>query len=343
VIKHLKREDDALLFPPRRQFLNELASLNFLHECEIGCGPRLYASDADQRMMIVEDLGQGPSLQDVLMSGEAATGTFHLTALGGMLGRIQEATSHRSDAFTVMQATLGVSSALCGGSMDVRNLIPLLHECLDALSVAPNEGFDGAVAVVGEAMIEDPRWRTFAHFDAGPHNCITRGRTLKLIDFEFAGLGNGLIDLVGARMAFPVAYHGRRVPEVVVDALESNYRVERLASVPAAGDDTFFRTELARACAHWALTKLWGFWKDYLRDRLKEGPAYDDQEDRGPQRAAYFRQMIFTYLLSFVETARQWDVLPELRSILARVMDRLRIHWPDLAPWPFYPAFAAWS
>jgi hypothetical protein len=227
--------------------------------------------------------------------------------------------------------------------MDVRDLLSPLHACLDLLAVARPDGLDEAVAAVGAAMVDDVTWRTLVHFDAGPHNCIQAAGTLKLFDFEFAGLGNGLIDVVGARMAFPVAYHGRRLPAPVVEALESSYRVERLAAIPQAVETAFFRSALAHACAHWALTKLWGFWKNYLRDRLGQGPDYDAQDGWDPERAAYFRQMIFTYLFTFVETTRRWACLPTLRSVMERVRDALCGHWPDLEPWPLYPAFAGWT
>ncbi len=343
VIKHLKREDDALLFPPRRQFLNELASLRFLRDLPVACGPHLYASDAAERLMVIEDLGEGPSLQDILIAGETARATFHLTALGGLLGRMQEAAARRQAVLSALQSSLGVSNARCGGSMDVRDRRSPRHACLDSRAVARPDGFDEAVAAVGAAMIDDSIWRTLVHFDAGPHNCIQTDGTLKLFDFEFAGLGNGLIDVVGARMAFPVAYHGRRLPAPVVEALESSYRVERLTTIPQAAETDFFRSALAHACAHWALTKLWGFWKDYLHDRWVQGPDYDARDGWDPERAAYFRQMVFTYLFTFVETARRWACLPALRAVLARVMAALRVHWPDLEPWPFYPAFAGWA
>jgi hypothetical protein len=340
VVKQLGQTDDSLLFPPRQQFLNEWASLEFISDLKLACGPQLYGGDDAAQMIVVEDLGEGPSLQDLLFGHDRAAATQALAEWSGLLGRMQEVSAPCQEAFLALQSSRGASTALSDGSADVRDFLPVLHECLQVLAVAPHSDFDEAVHAVGAAMRErSPLW-TLVHFDAGPHNVQPAEHGLRMLDFEFAGLGNGLIDIVGARMAFPAAYRGRRVPAGVVEAFEERYRAERNRTIALFREEASFHAALAQACAHWALTKLWGFWKNYLRTRLAKGPSYDAREGRDPARAAYFRQMVFTYLSSFAGATQAWRVLPELRVTIEQVMEALCGYWPELEPWPLYPAFS---
>jgi hypothetical protein len=339
VVKQLGETDNSLLFPPRQQFLNEWASLQFLSDLRLACGPQLYAGDDAAQVMVIEDLGEGPSLQDLLFGHDPVEATQALVEWGSLMGRMQQVSAPHQEAFLALQSSRGASTAVSDGSEDVRDLLPVLHECLQALAAALHDGFDETVHAVGAAMCErSPLW-TLVHFDAGPHNVQPTRHGLRMLDFEFAGLGNGLIDVVGARMAFPAAYRGRRVPTSVVETLEERYRAERDSGIASFAGEAPFRAALAQACAHWTLTKLSGFWRNYLRPRLAGGPSYDVREGKDPARAAYFRQMVFTYLFSFAETTREWQLLPELRVTIEQVMQALRGYWPKLEPWPLYPAF----
>jgi tRNA A-37 threonylcarbamoyl transferase component Bud32 len=341
IIKQLIDNPQSNQFPPRQQFLNEWANLQFLTYLGLDDGPRLYASDTNTQMIIIEDLGRGPSLLDILNSQDPDRAATALVKWGTLLGRLHDAAAPHLDTFADIQSSLGTTNAICDGSVDVRRLLPPLQECLNALSVTPTDDFIDAVAEVGAAMHEDPPWRTLVHFDAGPHNCIQTENAPKLLDFEFAGAGNGLIDLVGPRMAFPPAYRGGRIPNTVIEKIENGYQAERAASVPLAAEDSIFRSALTQACAHWALVKLGEFWENYLRDRLAQDTGHETREDRTPERAAYFRQMTFTYLLSFAETAAEWEQMDALRTTIQKVMAALQTHWTDLEPWPLYPAFQA--
>jgi hypothetical protein len=340
ILKQLNEESRAKAnFSPRQLFLNEWASLEFLSVLPADCGPGLYASHHDEQFVILEDLGDCPSLQDILYGQDSAKAQSALAEWGTLLGSLHSAASGHEAQFLEIQISLGAATSVSDGSIDLCSLLPQLHECLQTLAVTAPTGFDSALSAIQDAMHGPSPFRTMAHFDAGPHNVLLTLNGLKLIDYELAGFGNGLIDLTGARMAFPAAYRGRRVPRAGVEAVETNYRTYLADTVPLAAEDKVFQSAILEACAYHAFVKLWGFWKNYLKNRLKTGSGYETQRGIKPENAAYFRQMVFTYLLSFVETAETFGELPDLRIIAEQVMDALRHEWPELEPWTVFPAF----
>lgn len=340
IVKQMQeRPGGAAGFPPRQMFLNEWASLQFLSDLRSGCAPQLLASSQAEHLIVLEDLGDGASLIDILFGDNGAEAHRRLAQFGALLGDLQASAYRQEQRFSRIQAAMQASTPVADGSIDVRTVLAPLHAMLDALAVAPPSSFDSTIAAIGAAISDESPFRAFQHFDAGAHNVISTQHTLKLLDFEFAGFGHGLIDVVGARMAFPAAYRGRRSPAESVEALEASYREHIVDTIPIAADNRLFDSAIAFASAQWTVSKLYGFWKSYLQPRLREGAAYDEQGSRSPERSAYFRRMIFTYLLAFTETAAERG-LDGLRGTIGRVMEALRREWPDLEPWDLYPAFS---
>lgn len=75
----------------------------------------------------------------------------------------------------------------------------------------------------------------FAHLDAGPHNGLMTPNGLRLLDFEMAGFGNVLVDVVGRGRRFR-----RRTGDggnfiASVNALEASYRGGNCGGFPRIG------------------------------------------------------------------------------------------------------------
>jgi hypothetical protein len=337
----LKQVNDAskAQFAPRTLFLNEWASLEFLSGLTAACSPQLYASHRPEQFVLLEDLGECPSVQEILFGDNPARAHAALLAWGTLLGRMQRATLGHEPQFLALQTELGTITVLSDSNFDLRVELPTLRECLQTLEISIPTGFDAAIAALAQAMCDASPFRTFAHLDAGPHNGLMTPHGLRLLDFEMAGFGNALVDVVGARMAFPAAYRGRRVPMLSVKALEARYRAEIVEAIPELAEDRVFERLLGQACAHWAFVRVWGFWRGYLKNRLDIGPDYETQHGIKPENTAYYRTMIFTYLRAFIETAETLGQQPLLRATAEQVLDALLRAWPELEPWPVYPAF----
>jgi aminoglycoside/choline kinase family phosphotransferase len=326
-------------------FRNEWASLSFLTSLAPSgvLAPRLYADDQSLGLVLLEDLGEAQSVQAVLYSADEREATDALIAMGTFLGQLQSAAYRHEPTFLQSQAALGASTVLSDASLDCRPHLAELHACLQALRIRVDEQFDTALESL-EAVIHGPGpLRTFVHNDAGPHNFLCAAEGVRLLDFEFAGYGHGLLDVVCARLAFPPAFRGRVVPHGVVQQLEAAYRAELVTVVPMLADDEFFAASVCQACAHWAYSKLIGFWRAYLQERLAVGEARDQRIVDGPQRAAFFRRQVLTYLHLALKTLVEYEQLTELRTSLAAIIKRLERLWPETQSLPGFPAFGGES
>jgi hypothetical protein len=86
----------------------ERAALTFLAEIGSDAGPRVIAHDPASGFVVLEDLGRGIALEDVLVDGDPAAATSGFIALAKAVGRMQAATLGRQDSF---YARLGSSNA----------------------------------------------------------------------------------------------------------------------------------------------------------------------------------------------------------------------------------------
>ncbi|MFN8372359.1 MAG: phosphotransferase [Anaerolineae bacterium] len=342
IIKQLRLDDvpEARHSWYQQRFFNEWASLQFINTLPGAFSARWMAGDSDARMLIVEDLGDHPSIQDLLFSHDTSSARLALTAYARTLGQLQAASIGHESHFRELRSALGAVTPLSDGNIDVRKLLPALHEFCAALNIIPVAGFDDEVLAVGAAIHGDSPFRALCHCDAGMHNVLWRDDgQVRLVDFEFAQYQHALVDIVCARMTYPPAYHGRALPLALVREIENAYRAELANVLPAAADDALFEAALMHACAHWVLSEVGGTWEPYFKPRLQQDAAYDTQNGHTNESTTYFRSRMFSYLEAFVASADEFRQLPALRTTLAQVYAGLKRHWPDSESTPYFPAF----
>lgn len=333
-----KRPPSAYESPMLIRFLNEWASLLFLRELPLQFAPRLYAAQRDAGLLVIQDLGEYPNLQAILLGDDRASAAQGLIWLGHYLGKLQVATIGRGVRFRMRQHALKAYSPYWDATRDLRPVLADLHQCLQTLRINPPFPFaEEVMEVEGQLFAPDPAY-VFVHGDAAPHNFLYTPHGLVLFDFEYASYGHGLIDAVGARLAFPTAYWGRRSPPSLIQQIEAAYRAQLAQVIPQAESDQWFAQMIEYACAHWVLNKLLGMWYEYLKNRLRYGAAYDFQHPRrSPENLALFRQKMITLLLAFLDLETEY--LPYTRRIIQQGHEVFLHIWPDLQPLPCYPSF----
>lgn len=72
---------------------NERAALEFLASIGSAVGPRLLAADDEAGILVMEDLGAGPALEDLLVGGDPSAAEHGLVTFAGALGRMYAATA----------------------------------------------------------------------------------------------------------------------------------------------------------------------------------------------------------------------------------------------------------
>lgn len=343
ILKQLS-EKDAERIDPTQRFANECATLSFLTRLQERdeIAPRLIHSDPAARLMILSDLGDHPTLQELLYveGNRAVEGRF--AAWGVYFAQMQAATHGKEAEFLAIQRRLDAVSPLCDATIDVRGKVEHLEACLAALHVEPHSSFYDEVAAVESAIhdADGSPFRALCHCDAGPHNLLCMEDRVTMLDFEFAHFQNGLMDVVGARLSFPQAYRGRPAPPEMVRALETAYRAELAKSLPHTEDDRLFNTALVAACAHWALAYTVGLWRSYLKTRLEQGAAYDVELGITPMsNTISLSRKVAGYWRALIAVSEEYNMLPRLRSTMETILAATEAQLGELEPLPGYPAF----
>ncbi|MFG1606632.1 hypothetical protein [Actinoplanes sp. NPDC049265] len=172
----------------RDGFHRELTALLLLDELGCDAGPRLLATDDSAGLLVLEDLGDGPALEDLLMGTDAAAATAGFVALAEAVGRMHVATLGQADGLRASWIFL---------------------DMLDA-------------AEVREILCSGPM--ALSNGDLAPQNCRITGGRARLLDFEDAAAQHPMLDVAHFRLPFYGGPCWARVPAFVGGRVESAYR-----------------------------------------------------------------------------------------------------------------------
>ncbi len=312
---------------PASRLFNEWAGLRFLGEVipDRPVAPRLYGGDRHAGILVMEDLGPvAGGLTDELLGDDPVAAETNLVAYATTVGRMHGATAGHLVRFDEIRDALGPDDAEPGHEW----VTSTFHATLDALGLTPAPAIDGELALI-EATIASPgEFAAFIHSDPCPGNWLRTGRTDRLLDFEFAGVGHALVDGVYARVPFPTCWCIGRLPEHVSQAMERAYRTELAQGCPAARDDDRYARAVAEACAHWLVDWC-------LRSPMPRLLEEDFEWGTGTDR-----QRLLVRLDVVIQVTREAGHLEALGEQAGACSRALHDRWdPDLAPLPLYPAF----
>lgn len=231
---------------------NEWAALAFLPQLGLDppVSPALYGGDAQARLLVLEDLGDGDSLVDALLGSDEAKAEAALLALASALGRMHAASIARCEEHHRMREALGPF----GGEAIIHAaaLAGRFEDALRTTGLRVGDAADDLERVIARIAAPGP-FLALVHGDAGPGNERLDGENLVLLDFGTAGLRHALLDGVCGRVAFPTRWCARRLPPRIADSMEESYREELARECRAAVDDQLFTRAAATACAYWLI------------------------------------------------------------------------------------------
>lgn len=337
IVKHIL--DDSPLAWAR--FHNECAALAFLNQFPAleDVTPRLIGGDSAVGVLITADMGDYPSAQSVLFQGDAAQTARVLSQLGALIGRVQAVTYGQEAHFRHEQIHFGAYSPLSDAGRDLRNAADALAAILDRLEVRPPAAFWPELTDIASVIHDPGPFRAFCHGDIAPHNALVAGERLFMVDVEYGRWQHALTDIAGLRLAFPTAYHGRRTPRALIQQVETIYRQTLAPAIPAITDEARYQRDLARACAHWPLSRMVGFEADFIAHFLLDEDIAPHEQDR----VQLYRMALYTYLLTSLATVQEFDQLPATRAVFDALLDRYAHYQPAVSPRDYYPAFALYS
>jgi Ser/Thr protein kinase RdoA (MazF antagonist) len=290
----------------------ELAALEALNGMPEPVAPRLLGADAEAGIVLMEDLGPGPSLADSLLTGDRSRVRADLVSYAEALGSMHAwsmtrprdprlgtppwpgAVARGKDAFLGAAVSLGLAAAGAGTEIDQLAL-----------------------------LLTDTGYHGLVHGDACPDNVRFAGGRCRIFDFEHSGWGAVVLDASYLLAPFPSCWCFGRLPASVAAPAMSAYR----GRLQAAGIDLGPSWDAAMTAALGAWIVAWG-------DRIAKVLEEDDEWG-----TTTMRPRLLAWLRSFTSAAGRSGVLPGLRVLAGELHERLSARWPE-AVIADYPALA---
>lgn len=318
IVKHLPQPAHG----PSLALFNEWAGSAFLSQLELDppVSPAFYGADARGGVVVVEDLGEGDSLAEVLLGSDPGRAESALLALASSLGRMHAASIRRVSEYERLRAPLGPPGG--GPVIDASALATRFERGLASTGLSLGDAEDDVERAVGRITEPGP-FLAYVHGDPCPdNNRLVDGRAV-LIDFAAGRLGHALLDGVYGRVPFPTCWCARRLAAHVPALMESAYRSELVHGCHAAEDDASFAIEAATACAYWLI--------ETTAVALSATPFRDFTWG-----VSTVGQRLALRIALFTELAEETGNYRALADVLRRLVDALGVADEQM---PLYPAF----
>ena len=311
---------------------NDWAGLQFLTAVggPLPPAPRFYAGDRQAGLIVLEDLGDGARLDDLLRGDDPARAEQAMTALAATLGRMHAATIGKQAVFDRIRAALGAGMNRSPFD-DYSWLAAVLRRTAAALDIRLPRGADAELGALIAALREPGPFLAYTHGDSCPGNCLCAGATVRLCDFELGGFRPALLDGICGRIHFPTCRSVSRSPQAIPLRMEAVYRAALAEGCPEAADDGYFYRAVVEACIYWALLRCqWSMPLAVLPERADEWgiPA--------------LQQIVLIRFDLAAQVTAQFGHLEAIGATFAAMAATLRRRWPPEADAaPYHPAFRA--
>ncbi|GAB3126637.1 kae1-associated kinase [Tsukamurella serpentis] len=281
VIKQLRAADHADL-GHSEAFAREGAAYKFATALPVESrpGPQLLASDAQARILVLQDLGEGETMTERLRRTPSSETAMVLSAWAQALGRMHAGTYGRERDL----------SALARREHTDPRRDPVAGEAARAAQALPSAvgGIDDSARAVLDAAValftEGP-FRAFSPSDVGPENTLVVGGSVLFLDYEWAGFRDGALDVAYVLLTYPDCTadgHSPELDEAIVEA----WRSEVVRLWPRLADDVALHRHLATAALAWlVLASFWALGLDSsaAASRIDAGhldslPAWSDDD-----------------------------------------------------------------
>lgn len=314
---------------PAARLFNEWASLQFLTEISDGVppAPRFYGGDRATGLMVMEDMGVGTSLVQPLLGKDPVAAKEALNAYFTALGRLNALTVGKETLYDRIRDQLGPPIRRPSNEVERERLLKIFNDACTVIGVEPCWGYDSEMQRVARYVSDPGPFLALSQTDTCPDNCLRMGSEMRLLDFEFGVFQHALNDGSRARSNFPTCWCVYRLPEQVIQQVETVYRAELVKRCPEAADDTRFYHAITEACIYWTIESLGMFM-----------PRILEQDERWG--TSMVRQRLLVRLDTIVRTTAEYEYLEALGATTHRMVAKLRTLWPPEADqMPYYPAF----
>lgn len=313
VLKHFR--DDPVLG------LDEWAGLELLGRLDLATAPGLVAGDVSTRLLILEDLGTGPHLEDLLNARDSRAAAQGLLAVARLTGQMHARTLGAQADFDLIRH--GLSPRPTRVRIDNARYL-LEHEdrlsrWVRATGATEAAGTHEDLEVLARELADPGPFLAFTHGDMAPGNTAFTSHGPRLLDFEYCGMRHALYDALMWLLTVPF-------PDEFIARAEVTYRIALAEACTAAQvDSAWARARATVAAARTVNVFQWIPLKALERDR-EWAPGFSE-------RAALLR-----HLARCRSVLERLDPVPSLSRTLASLEERLTERWPQ-TPTFTWPAF----
>lgn len=292
-----------------------------------GLSPDLLAADAEQLVVVMADLGSGPSMADVLLGESPADANAAVLSWAEVCGALSAATSSRRGELPGLLARYSRGAPGTPFTDTLAKTVLGAEDRAALLGVTAPSGIDADLRTVASS-VQSARFGVFTPGDLCPDNNLVTAAGVRLLDFEAAGIYPVFLDAAYLRMPFSTCWCVFRLPAELSQAAEARYRAAVSAAWPELADDAVWQPGIRRAIAAWTMNSMgW-----LLGRSIKGDPPLD--ADRTSPRA---RQLIRHRWQVLADELDDAGDLPSLAA-LARSLLAATASW-RADELPLYPAF----
>ncbi|MEV5541215.1 hypothetical protein AB0L13_30670 [Saccharopolyspora shandongensis] len=297
---------------------------------EARIGPELIAHDAAERLLVLEDLGRGSTLADVLFADDPRMAERALLAWARALGRLHSTTAGCEADFDALMRRLGARSWTDPVADDITRSVGELPELLSqtlGVDTPPRmvERLTGATE-----LLESSRYRSFSPSDICPDNSLVTGSGVRFMDFEWGCVRDVAMDAAYLQYPFPSSWCSYALPDNLAESMLSTWRSEIVEVWPELDDDEVLMPRLFNAQLLWVWVSTWWF-----LPRTGETDRPIDLHMPSPRRSTALVDR-WRHLRSDAEKADMADVAEFADRVVDALVNRFGAGALHLQP---YPAF----
>lgn len=321
VIKHYPRLHEGDEADPFAQEAVSYQLFTALAAEERMC-PELLAHDGERRVLVIEDLGRAPTLEDKLSGSDARGAERALLSWARSLGRLHASTAGREADFNALLRRLGgpVIAEDSRATLACAQLPALLEDVLGV--EVPDAVRSRADAAADET--NSVTHRAFTPVDLLPDNNLVTSTGVRFLDFERGRMRNVLVDAATLRLPFIRSEHVRALPAGMSEAMVAAWRAEVSAIWPSLSDDEALASSLldGQLLLAWLIT-----WQAL--------PGMRDEHGTTPGSRAGALVYAWSDLARCAALAGESALAEHAEAVVAALNER---YGPGL-DLPYYPAF----
>ncbi|MFC4002371.1 phosphotransferase [Prauserella oleivorans] len=293
--------------------------------------PEILAHSADHRVLVIDDLGRAPTLEDKLRGSDSRAAETALLSWARSLGRMHFSTANREPDFNALLRRLSGRSkpedALREDDNPGTDPAAATTRAPDLLAEKLGVVTSDAVRDIAARAAEQTRsaaFRAFSPVDLWPDNNLVTSDGVRFLDFERGRVRSALVDAAHLRVPFVSGPEPLALPAGMSEAMIAAWRAEVADLWPAFADEA----TLARHLLDIELLLVWHATWRHL-------PGLGDSRDASPTGRAAALVTWWRDLGEHAERDRDDDIA-EHAGAVAHALD---VRFGPNLELALYPAF----